>query len=135
MKLFFAMIFLSSSFSTFAFDLTPSCKTELLKQLKSRTMSVSAQVNTETYGNLAPFVGAVCKNDNTFKIKTINQNTLQVTAIVNPWAGYDAKGLRVNCEKEALNKYPVNVIKVEKTYYNSCKLTLTKIKFDFNLDD
>ncbi|NOT77817.1 MAG: hypothetical protein HOP07_02295 [Bacteriovoracaceae bacterium] len=134
MKTILAISLLAFSLSSMASTLSPSCKNDVLRALRTRTIETSGQAldfEKMAGGNLAPVVGSVCKNKKAFVVKLINNNTAEVTAIVNPWAGEGNKQL-VTCDDAPLEKYPVNIVSVR---LSDCKLTLTKIYFEFDLND
>ncbi len=132
MKSILSLLILTFSFSSMALELTPACKSKVLKSLRARDIMTSSAVNRDTSGNLAPFVGAVCKDESAFKVNSVNANRLVITAIVNPW---DPTHLRADCTEVPLNRYPVNVVQVDKNNNGNCELTLIGVQSEFSLDD
>ena len=127
-----AIALASLTYSAFAADLSLQCQKKVLLELKRKSITPTTEI-TQDYGtNLAPLVGAVCKDKNALKINRIDKNTFLITAIVKPHAGYDETGLRVTCDREDIKKQPINTIVVKA---DTCTATLTNIDFYFDLND
>jgi len=134
--LFFALTMASLQVS--AFELTESCRQNVLKSLKTRQIEVSSDVYRGTGGNLAPFVGVACDNV-PLNVRSThddrNQKIIVITATVNPWHG-PSRSLTVNCDRKNLKKLPVVEVTVRQiSNHDNCNFKISNIKSIFDLND